>query len=106
MSFVNVHGEPIDFKALTDKSAEYRRINGTGKKPRKATVPKGYATAPGTGPEDKTCRDCKHKRTMSNTGAKSWIKCVLMKAHWTNGPGTDIRAGSPACRRFELKEAA
>jgi hypothetical protein len=105
MNYVNVHGEVIDFKALVSKAPEHRAINGTGKK-RKPTEPKGYATAPGTGPDGKTCRDCKHKHTMSNTGAKSWIKCDLMREYWTHGPGTDIRASSPACRRFEPKESA
>jgi hypothetical protein len=106
MNFVNVHGEVIDFKSLVSKAPEHRAINGTGKQKRKPTEPKGYAAVPGSGPEGKTCRDCKHKNTMSNTGAKSWIKCDLMKAAWTHGPGSDIRAGSPACRRFEPKEAA
>src|SRR6478735_1718908 len=104
MEFVNVHGEVIDMKALAAKAPLHREIMGpdTSKK-RKPTVPKGYAAVPGTGPEGKTCRDCKHKQTMSNTGAKSWIKCDLMRAAWTHGPGSDIRAGSPACRRFEQK---
>jgi hypothetical protein len=102
VTFVNVHGEPIDMTALRAKAPDHRAINGTGKK-RKPTEPKGYAAVPGTGPEGKTCRDCKHKQTMSNTGNKSWIKCDLMKAAWTHGPGSDIRAGSPACRRFEEK---
>lgn len=81
--FVNVHGEPIDFKALGAKAAAHRAIVGPKPK-RNPTVPKGYAALPGTGPEGKTCRDCQHKQTMSNTGAKSWIKCVLMKAAWTS----------------------
>jgi hypothetical protein len=106
MNFVNVHGDPIDFKALGAKAADHRAINGTGKQKRKPTEPKGYAALPGSGPEGETCRNCKHKQTQSNTGAKSWIKCVLMKAAWTHGPGSDIRASSPACRRFEAKEAA
>lgn len=106
MTFVNVHGEPIDMKALAAKAPEHRAILGPDSKKRKPTVPKGYAALPGSGPEGKTCRGCKHKVTMSNTGAKSWIKCELMKAAWTHGPGSDIRASSPACRRFEPKEAA
>lgn len=103
MNFVNCNGEPIDFKALVSKAPEHRAINGTGKQKRKPTIPKGYAAVPGSGPEGKTCRDCKHKQTQSNTGAKSWIKCELNRANWTHGPGSDIRAGSPACRRFEPK---
>lgn len=104
MSFVNVHGQPIDMTALRAKAPEHRVINGTGKK-RKPTEPKGYAAVPGSGPEGKTCRDCQHKQTMGNYGCKQYIKCLLMRAAWTHGPGTDIRASSPACRRFEPKEA-
>jgi hypothetical protein len=106
MSFVNCNGEPIDMKALVAKAPAYRALVGMPQQKRKPTQPKGYAALPGTGPEGKTCRDCKHKHTMSNTGAKSWIKCELMRAAWTHGPGSDIRASSPACRRFEAKEPA
>lgn len=102
MTFLNIHGEPIDMKALAAKAPAHRAIMGSKPK-RKPTQPKGYAALPGTGPEGKTCRDCKHKQTQSNTGRKSWIKCVLMRGKWTNGPGSDIRAGSPACSRFEQK---
>ena len=101
--FVNCNGEPVDFKALGAKAAEHRAVVGRVK--RKPTQPKGYAADPGSGPEGKTCRHCKHKVTLSNTGRKSWIKCELMRGKWTSGPGTDIRAGSPACNRFEPKEA-
>lgn len=103
MSFVNCNGEPIDMKALIAKALVHRKVLGPDGRKRKPTIPSGYAALPGTGPEGKTCRDCKHKQTQSNTGAKSWIKCVLMRAAWTHGPGSDIRAGSPACRRFEPK---
>lgn len=106
MTFVNVNGEPIDMKALIAKAPAHRAALGPDSRKRKPTEPKGYAALPGTGPEGKTCRDCRHKQTHSNTGAKSWIKCALMKAAWTHGPGTDIKAGSPACRRFEPKEPA
>lgn len=106
MNHVNIHGEPFDMKALIGKAAAHRALIGRPMVKRKPTEPRGYAAAPGSGPEGKTCRDCKHKHTMSNTGAKSWIKCDLMHSAWTHGPGTDIRAGSPACRRFEAKELA
>jgi hypothetical protein len=102
---VNIHGQPFDFDAARAKAPEHRKLMSGDSRKRKPTQPKGYAAAPGTGPEGKTCRDCQHKHTMSNTGAKSWIKCDLMRAAWTHGPGSDIRAGSPACRRFEPKQA-
>lgn len=102
-SFVNIHGQPIDVRA---SEREVRRARCAGQLPpkRKPIVKNGYAAQPGTGPADKRCADCKHKHTMSNTGNKSWIKCELRRATWTNGEGTDIRAGSPACSKFEPKE--
>jgi hypothetical protein len=89
MTFVNIHGEPVSVTA-----------------PPPVTAGKGYPANPGTGPAGKTCRDCAHKRTMSNTGAKSWIKCNVMRAHWTHGAGTDIKAGSPACSAFVDRAAS
>lgn len=84
-AFVNINGEPI-------------AVTVFGGLPRI----KGYPANPGTGPEGKTCRDCRFKVTIrSNSGSKSWIKCELAKKLWTNGQGTDIKAGSPACRLFE-----
>jgi hypothetical protein len=105
MTFVNVHGEPIDMRALVAKAPSHRAIMGNKSK-RKPTEPHGYAAPPGTGPDGKTCRDCRYKQTQSNTGAKSWIKCELRRATWTHGPGTDIRASSPACAKFTAKEKA
>lgn len=106
MNFVNCNGEVIDMKALAAKAPIHRAILGPDSRKRKPTIPQGYAALPGSGPEGKTCRDCQHKLTLSNTGNKTWIKCELMRAAWTHGPGSDIRAGSPACRRFEAKERA
>lgn len=106
MNFVNCNGESIDLKALAAKAPVHRAILGPDSHKRKPTIPQGYAAQPGTGPEGKTCRDCRYKQTQSNTGAKSWIKCELRRATWTHGPGTDIRAGSPACAKFSPKEHA
>jgi hypothetical protein len=33
--------------------------------------------------------------------AKTYLKCELMKAYWTGGAGSDIKARAPACRRWE-----
>lgn len=60
---------------------------------------KGYAAKPGTGPEGETCKSCRHLRR--HRMAKTYLKCALMAAHWTSGPGSDVRAGSPACVRWE-----
>jgi len=56
----------------------------------------GYAMPPGTGPEGKTCGDCRHiVRT------RRYRKCGLNRARWTGGPKTDILARARACLRFE-----
>lgn len=62
--------------------------------------PGAYPARPGTGPAGRTCRECVHK-TRVDGGNKSYLKCRLQQAVWTGGPGTDIKAGSPACSRFE-----
>lgn len=105
VTFVNHKGEPIDFVALTAAGTEQRRRSRAAgiSQGRKPTVKNGYAAQPGTGPEGKTCRDCAHKRMCSNTGNKSWIKCELRRATWTGGEGTDIKASSPACSKFQAK---
>jgi hypothetical protein len=70
-----------------------------GEKKRRVTQPKGYAAPPGTGPKGETCRTCIHKYTRQMGG--SYIKCLLVKARWTGGPGTDIKASAPACRYWD-----
>ena len=32
------------------------------------------------------------------------LLCGLMRKYWTNGPGTDILARSPACKKWEADE--
>lgn len=65
---------------------------------------KGHAWTPGTGPEGETCGGCKHY-TRTTTGARNTFrKCELMRAHWTHGPGSDIRAKDPACREWKKDE--
>lgn len=64
----------------------------------------GYPAMPGTGPKGKTCHDCENYCRV-NGGSRSYPKCLLMKLRWTHGTGTDIKAHSPACRKFEPKSA-
>lgn len=66
---------------------------------RKGTQPQGYAAMPGSGPEGETCGSCKHlcRKRM----AKTYLKCGLMRRHWTGGTATDVRAKAPACRNWE-----
>lgn len=59
----------------------------------------GYAAIPGTGPTGETCRSCEHM--VRKQISKTYLKCDLMSAHWTGGAGSDVRARSPACRRWE-----
>ena len=66
---------------------------------RKPTVPKGYASAPGTGPKDEACGTCAHARRFGR-----YAKCHLLRLHWTGGPGTDIKLRSPACRQWEKEK--
>lgn len=65
---------------------------------------KGYASAPGLGPAGETCKSCRHYARVQG-GARVYLKCLLMRDQWTRGPGTDIKAGSPACQRWEKPDA-
>lgn len=60
---------------------------------------RGHAAPPGTGPAGETCKTCQHYAHVQH--ASSYRKCGLMRARWTGGPGTDIRAGDPACSKWE-----
>lgn len=73
---------------------------------RKSKTPqrRGYAAMPGTGPKGETCKTCRHNAVISMS--KTFHKCLLMKAHWTGGYGTDILVKAPACRRWEKSDAA
>ena len=102
--FVNIHGQPINFadEAYRERMRAARALYPQQRKP---TVKNGYAASPGTGPEGKTCGDCKFKHSMRSAGgAKHFIKCDANKAKWTRGEGSDILARSPACRLFQPKE--
>jgi hypothetical protein len=100
--YFNLKGESLDLNTMMDAGYKQRYLERkAGVVHRKPTVKNGYAAQPGTGPEGKTCKDCKYKASMSNGGSKHWIKCGLRKATWTNGEGTDILARSPACSKFE-----
>lgn len=77
-------------RALTP--AERRRLRG-------GRPPKGYAAPPGSGPAGETCKTCHH--LVRREKARTYLKCALMERGWTNGAGTDVRASSPACSRWE-----
>lgn len=62
---------------------------------------KGHAWHPGTGPDGETCGGCQHYTRTESDSRRTFRKCELMRAHWTHGPGSDIRAKDPACRHWE-----
>jgi hypothetical protein len=64
-----------------------------------AAPPKGYAAVPGTGPKGETCKSCRHIERIQDV--KRYRKCGLVHAYWTYEPGTNIKAGSLACSRWE-----
>jgi hypothetical protein len=57
--------------------------------------PRGYAAMPGTGPEGETCGTCEFK-----SKRRRWLKCdhEFARRKHTHGRGSDILAGSPACK--------
>jgi len=72
--------------------------------PRKrgVTVANGYADEPGSGPDGETCKTCAYFRRKRS--ASTYFGCILCYLNWTHGTGSDIRAGSPACRQWEAIE--
>jgi hypothetical protein len=74
------------------------------RKVRRETKPNGYAWRPGTGPANQTCGSCAHIARIPL--AKTYLKCGVMRAHWTGGRGTDILARSPACREWKEQGAS
>lgn len=107
VQYVSPSGQPIDIAAAMTEGYRQRYLEGKALQPkRKPTAKNGYAALPGTGPAGEICKTCRHKVTASNGGAKSFIKCLLRKATWTHGPGTDILAHSPACNKWQAIERA
>lgn len=69
----------------------------TSKAKRKPTQPRGYIMPPGSGPAGETCGTCQH---IVGRGTR-YLKCKLNESRWTHGPGSDIRARSKACKKWE-----
>lgn len=84
-----------------EKLAEWKAKNGVvaGRK-----VIKGFAAPPGGGPAGETCGSCKHL-ARHQPSKKTYFKCRLQRAIWTGGPGTDVKALSPACKFWEVRPA-
>lgn len=66
---------------------------------RTTTLPRGHAAPPGSEPAGETCKTCNHYTLRQ--WARTYRKCGLMRAKWTGGGGSDIRAKDPACKFWE-----
>ncbi len=66
---------------------------------------KGYAHPPGTGPAGESCATCEFIRRIRHND-KTYLKCFQNAHNWTRGPGSDIRARSPACSLWQKAQAA
>jgi hypothetical protein len=62
----------------------------------------GYAMPPGTGPAEKSCKDCAHC-VATHGNSNRFYKCDLCRPNWTNSRRTDILVSAPACSLFEPK---
>lgn len=85
----SVNGKPLTDAQLAMFGVEPRRIwKG------------GYATQPGTGPENETCRSCLHILLFRTPAGRPFQKCDIVR----DGPcsaSTDIAMRAPACRYWE-----
>lgn len=70
---------------------------------RKTTEPRGYFMPPGSGPAGETCKTCAHIERVRSGSRRTFRKCGLNADRWTHGPGSDIKAGAPACRSWERR---
>lgn len=96
MTGTDLFGKLLDPNAGALTDLERKRLRRRASENNK----RGHAWKPGTGPAGETCKTCKHYRR------GKYLKCLLMKAHWTAGPKTDIRARDPACMKWERSDAS
>lgn len=75
-----------------------------GKRTRRHTANPCTPAPVGSGPKGRKCRDCTHCARVGTPAGNAFLKCGLMEHAWTNGAGSDIRAGWEACRAFELRK--
>lgn len=70
---------------------------------------RGYAAAPGKGPDGERCRGCAHycaeKLETNNGNERAYRRCGLVCDRWTRGKALEIRAKAPACEKWEAKGA-
>ena len=87
-------------KTQPQPKIDYDLFGPAPRQPRRMFNVGGYAAKPGTGPTGQTCRACAHYTRVQGHGDRFYRKCGLLEAQWTHGPGTDIKAGAPACAFF------
>ena len=71
-------------------------FNGT-KHPRRPCTPARV----GTGPAGERCGTCRHLARSESPAGNVFLKCGLMRRHWTGGGATDVKAAWSACRLWE-----
>lgn len=54
----------------------------------------------GSGPKGETCGTCKHMARVRYHD-KFYLKCEVVRSHWTHGTASDIRAKWAACKFWE-----
>lgn len=90
-------GDPV-LTACDGPLTEEQMLENKRARRRLADRPRGHAAPPGTGPEGEKCKTCCHLVRVRY--AKVYLKCGLIRAKWSHGPRTDIRANSSACEKW------
>lgn len=97
---LDLFGKLVPVPTSTDPAMTPRQKRRLCRSPAR---PKGYAKPPGSGPKGETCKTCANYRVIASRSNKTFRKCELLRAHWTSGPGTDIKASAAACSLWTAK---
>lgn len=88
-----------DVTSEAERERYERAVAEKAKRGKHYVEPRGHAAPKGSGPPSETCGTCRHKVTRQWAGA--YLKCELVRAGWTKGRASDIRAKDAACSRWE-----
>lgn len=69
--------------------------------PARVRQDRAHPAPPGSGPDGRTCKTCKHRRLQKTRAGSKFFKCFLMRRLWTFGAATDIRCRDKACRHYQ-----
>lgn len=58
-----------------------------------------HADRPGSGPAGESCKTCANLVRLRFS--KVYLKCGLVRAHWTGGAATDVKARDAACSKWD-----